>query len=145
MLTWSLLGIMPETNLDDPNEDMHPCVVLALGLLFSLMSMSASWAILFFCVLQALAVVTLGDKYMAQRIDNLEGADEYKRFYLQVFSPMCETKSRTCRWKCVSTWVWSLISFVIFSCKSFFDEIIGNLNVSPFLHHKNISSSDCAS
>ncbi|KAF7147861.1 hypothetical protein RHSIM_Rhsim03G0049500 [Rhododendron simsii] len=36
---------------------------------------------------QALAVVTLGDKYMAQRIDNLEGADEYKRFYLQYSFP----------------------------------------------------------
>ncbi|KAE9465749.1 hypothetical protein C3L33_02352, partial [Rhododendron williamsianum] len=35
----------------------------------------------------ALAVVTLGDKYMAQRIDNLEGADEYKRFYLQYSFP----------------------------------------------------------
>ncbi|KAG5556196.1 hypothetical protein RHGRI_006724 [Rhododendron griersonianum] len=36
---------------------------------------------------KALAVVTLGDKYMAQRIDNLEGADEYKRFYLQYSFP----------------------------------------------------------
>ncbi|GFY98050.1 polyribonucleotide nucleotidyltransferase [Actinidia rufa] len=33
---------------------------------------------------QSLAVVTLGDKQMAQRIDNLEGADEFKRFYLQM-------------------------------------------------------------
>ncbi|XP_010525003.1 PREDICTED: polyribonucleotide nucleotidyltransferase 1, chloroplastic [Tarenaya hassleriana] len=36
---------------------------------------------------QALAVVTLGDKLMAQRIDNLEGSDEYKRFYLQYTFP----------------------------------------------------------
>uniref|UniRef100_A0A803LS91 polyribonucleotide nucleotidyltransferase n=1 Tax=Chenopodium quinoa TaxID=63459 RepID=A0A803LS91_CHEQI len=35
---------------------------------------------------QALAVVTLGDKQMAQRIDSLEGDDESKRFYLQVIS-----------------------------------------------------------
>ncbi|KAG2273169.1 hypothetical protein Bca52824_067724 [Brassica carinata] len=35
----------------------------------------------------ALAVVTLGDKQMAQRIDNLEGSDEYKRFYLQYTFP----------------------------------------------------------
>ncbi|XAR69502.1 Polyribonucleotide nucleotidyltransferase [Bertholletia excelsa] len=39
---------------------------------------------------QSLAVVTLGDKQMAQRIDNLEGADELKRFYLQYsFPPSC--------------------------------------------------------
>lgn len=38
----------------------------------------------YFWCLQSLAVVTLGDKQMAQRIDNLEGADELKRFYLQV-------------------------------------------------------------
>ncbi|KAL0738325.1 hypothetical protein Bca4012_014535 [Brassica carinata] len=31
----------------------------------------------------ALAAVTHGDKQMAQRIDNLEGSDEYKRFYLK--------------------------------------------------------------
>ncbi|KAF5937983.1 hypothetical protein HYC85_025489 [Camellia sinensis] len=38
----------------------------------------------------SLAVVTLGDKQMAQRIDNLEGADEFKRFYLQyTFPPSC--------------------------------------------------------
>lgn len=40
--------------------------------------------VLTFCVLQSLAVITLGDRQMAQRIDNLEGADELKRFYLQV-------------------------------------------------------------
>ncbi|KAK7396125.1 hypothetical protein VNO78_16909 [Psophocarpus tetragonolobus] len=39
---------------------------------------------------QALAVVTLGDKQMAQRIDNLDGVDEFKRFYLQYsFPPSC--------------------------------------------------------
>ncbi|KAE8099760.1 hypothetical protein FH972_017714 [Carpinus fangiana] len=39
---------------------------------------------------QALAVTTLGDRQMAQRIDNLEGADELKRFYLQYsFPPSC--------------------------------------------------------
>lgn len=39
---------------------------------------------------QSLAVVTLGDKQMAQRIDNLEGDDEFKRFYLQYsFPPSC--------------------------------------------------------
>ncbi|KAL9232962.1 hypothetical protein vseg_008014 [Gypsophila vaccaria] len=39
---------------------------------------------------QSLAVVTLGDKQMAQRIDNLEGQDEFKRFYLQYsFPPSC--------------------------------------------------------
>ncbi|PSS01683.1 Polyribonucleotide nucleotidyltransferase [Actinidia chinensis var. chinensis] len=39
---------------------------------------------------QSIAVVTLGDKQMAQRIDNLEGADEFKRFYLQyTFPPSC--------------------------------------------------------
>ncbi|KAL0717728.1 hypothetical protein Bca4012_067050 [Brassica carinata] len=36
---------------------------------------------------QALAVVTLGNNQMAQRIDNLEGSDEYKRFYLQYTFP----------------------------------------------------------
>ncbi|PKI69168.1 hypothetical protein CRG98_010435 [Punica granatum] len=36
---------------------------------------------------QSLAVVTLGDKQMAQRIDNLEGDDEWKRFYLQYSFP----------------------------------------------------------
>lgn len=35
-------------------------------------------------VIQSLAVVTLGDKQMAQRVDNLVGVDEVKRFYLQV-------------------------------------------------------------
>ncbi|KAL2922923.1 Polyribonucleotide nucleotidyltransferase 1 chloroplastic [Bienertia sinuspersici] len=39
---------------------------------------------------QSLAVVTLGDKQMAQRIDNLEGDDESKKFYLQYsFPPSC--------------------------------------------------------
>ncbi|KAL2565123.1 hypothetical protein AAZX31_19G104700 [Glycine max] len=39
---------------------------------------------------QALAVVTLGDKQMAQRIDSLDGVDEFKRFYLQYsFPPSC--------------------------------------------------------
>nr|XP_011457629.1 PREDICTED: probable polyribonucleotide nucleotidyltransferase 1, chloroplastic [Fragaria vesca subsp. vesca] len=39
---------------------------------------------------QSLAVVTLGDKQMAQRIDNLMGVDEWKRFYLQyTFPPSC--------------------------------------------------------
>ncbi|KAK7336303.1 hypothetical protein VNO77_16839 [Canavalia gladiata] len=39
---------------------------------------------------QSLAVVTLGDKQMAQRIDNLDGVDEFKRFYLQYsFPPSC--------------------------------------------------------
>ncbi|RWW00728.1 hypothetical protein GW17_00036284 [Ensete ventricosum] len=32
----------------------------------------------------SLAVVTLGDKQMAQRIDNLVDTEELKRFYLQV-------------------------------------------------------------
>ncbi|KAJ3672119.1 hypothetical protein LUZ60_006840 [Juncus effusus] len=36
---------------------------------------------------QSLAVVTLGDKQMAQRIDNLEDSDEFKRFYLQYSFP----------------------------------------------------------
>lgn len=35
-------------------------------------------------VFQSLAVVTLGDKQMAQRIDNLADTEELKRFYLQV-------------------------------------------------------------
>lgn len=30
-------------------------------------------------------MVTLGDRQMAQKIDTLEGDDEWKRFYLQVF------------------------------------------------------------
>ncbi|CAN6439876.1 unnamed protein product [Victoria cruziana] len=39
---------------------------------------------------QSLAVVTLGDKQMAQRIDNLVDSDELKRFYLQYsFPPSC--------------------------------------------------------
>lgn len=39
---------------------------------------------------QSLAVVTLGDKQMAQRIDNLEDTEELKRFYLQYsFPPSC--------------------------------------------------------
>ncbi|KAJ8423513.1 hypothetical protein Cgig2_030225 [Carnegiea gigantea] len=39
---------------------------------------------------QSLAVVTLGDRQMAQRIDRLEGDDEFKRFYLQyTFPPSC--------------------------------------------------------
>ncbi|KAJ6384086.1 hypothetical protein OIU78_027402 [Salix suchowensis] len=33
---------------------------------------------------QSLAVVTLGDRQMAQRVDNLVDEDEFKRFYLQV-------------------------------------------------------------
>lgn len=39
---------------------------------------------------QSLAVVTLGDRQMAQRIDRLDGDDEFKRFYLQyTFPPSC--------------------------------------------------------
>ncbi|KAL2320519.1 hypothetical protein Fmac_029488 [Flemingia macrophylla] len=39
---------------------------------------------------QSLAVVTLGDKQMAQRMDTLDGVDEFKRFYLQYsFPPSC--------------------------------------------------------
>lgn len=39
---------------------------------------------------QALAVVTLGDKKMAQKIDNLVDEEEFKRFYLQyTFPPSC--------------------------------------------------------
>ncbi|XP_075473641.1 putative polyribonucleotide nucleotidyltransferase 1, chloroplastic isoform X2 [Primulina tabacum] len=39
---------------------------------------------------QSLAVVTLGDKQMAQRLDNLIDEDEFKRFYLQYsFPPSC--------------------------------------------------------
>ncbi|KAL6530652.1 Purine nucleoside phosphorylase [Orobanche minor] len=39
---------------------------------------------------QSLAVVTLGDKQMAQRVDNLVDEDEFKRFYLQYsFPPSC--------------------------------------------------------
>ncbi|CAH9112522.1 unnamed protein product [Cuscuta epithymum] len=39
---------------------------------------------------QSLAVVTLGDRQMAQRIDNIVDEDEYKRFYLQYsFPPSC--------------------------------------------------------
>ncbi|XP_073044225.1 probable polyribonucleotide nucleotidyltransferase 1, chloroplastic [Primulina eburnea] len=39
---------------------------------------------------QSLAVVTLGDKQMAQRLDNLVDEDEFKRFYLQYsFPPSC--------------------------------------------------------
>ncbi|XP_065852535.1 probable polyribonucleotide nucleotidyltransferase 1, chloroplastic [Euphorbia lathyris] len=39
---------------------------------------------------QALAVVTLGDKQMAQRVDNLVEEEEFKRFYLQyTFPPSC--------------------------------------------------------
>ncbi|KAK9123436.1 hypothetical protein Sjap_013038 [Stephania japonica] len=39
---------------------------------------------------QSLAVVTLGDKQMAQRIDNLVDEEEVKRFYLQYsFPPSC--------------------------------------------------------
>ncbi|KAJ7976440.1 putative Polyribonucleotide nucleotidyltransferase [Quillaja saponaria] len=39
---------------------------------------------------QSLAVATLGDKQMAQRIDNLVDLDEWKRFYLQYsFPPSC--------------------------------------------------------
>lgn len=37
-----------------------------------------------FWYLQSLAVVTLGDKQMAQRIDNLVDLEDVKRFYLQV-------------------------------------------------------------
>ncbi|KAI4381595.1 hypothetical protein MLD38_007655 [Melastoma candidum] len=36
---------------------------------------------------QSLAVVTLGDRQMAQRVDNLMGDDELKRFYLQYTFP----------------------------------------------------------
>ncbi|XP_078163193.1 putative polyribonucleotide nucleotidyltransferase 1, chloroplastic [Carex rostrata] len=36
---------------------------------------------------QSLAVATLGDKQMAQRIDNLEASEEVKRFYLQYTFP----------------------------------------------------------
>ncbi|PIA54044.1 hypothetical protein AQUCO_00900549v1 [Aquilegia coerulea] len=39
---------------------------------------------------QSLAVVTLGNKQMAQRVDNLVDVDEFKRFYLQyTFPPSC--------------------------------------------------------
>ncbi|XP_019433123.1 PREDICTED: probable polyribonucleotide nucleotidyltransferase 1, chloroplastic [Lupinus angustifolius] len=39
---------------------------------------------------QSLAVATLGDKQMAQRIDNLIGVDDFKKFYLQYsFPPSC--------------------------------------------------------
>ncbi|KAF1886578.1 hypothetical protein Lal_00045811 [Lupinus albus] len=39
---------------------------------------------------QSLAVATLGDKQMAQRIDNLIGVDDFKKFYLQyTFPPSC--------------------------------------------------------
>ncbi|VFQ91080.1 unnamed protein product [Cuscuta campestris] len=39
---------------------------------------------------QSLAVVTLGDRQMAQRIDNIVDEDEFKRFYLQYsFPPSC--------------------------------------------------------
>ncbi|KAI5659508.1 hypothetical protein M9H77_28301 [Catharanthus roseus] len=39
---------------------------------------------------QSLAVVTLGDKQMAQKIDNLVDEEEFKRFYLQyTFPPSC--------------------------------------------------------
>ncbi|MQM05095.1 hypothetical protein Taro_037902 [Colocasia esculenta] len=39
---------------------------------------------------QSLAVVTLGDKQMAQRIDNLVDTEEHKKFYLQYsFPPSC--------------------------------------------------------
>lgn len=39
---------------------------------------------------QSLAVVTLGDKQMAQRVDNLVDEEEFKRFYLQYsFPPSC--------------------------------------------------------
>ncbi|KAI3721878.1 hypothetical protein L2E82_32897 [Cichorium intybus] len=39
---------------------------------------------------QSLAVVTLGDRQMAQRIDNLAGVEDVKRFYLQYsFPPSC--------------------------------------------------------
>lgn len=39
---------------------------------------------------QSLAVVTLGDKQMAQRIDTLDGVADFKRFYLQYsFPPSC--------------------------------------------------------
>ncbi|KAF9670294.1 hypothetical protein SADUNF_Sadunf13G0053500 [Salix dunnii] len=36
---------------------------------------------------QSLAVVTLGDRQMAQRVDNLVDEDEFKRFYLQYTFP----------------------------------------------------------
>lgn len=36
---------------------------------------------------QSLAVVTLGDKQMAQRVDNIMDIDEFKRFYLQYSFP----------------------------------------------------------
>ncbi|KAK2362469.1 Purine nucleoside phosphorylase [Trifolium repens] len=39
---------------------------------------------------QSLAVATLGDNKMAQRVDNLIGVDDYKKFYLQYsFPPSC--------------------------------------------------------
>ncbi|KAJ9540473.1 hypothetical protein OSB04_026979 [Centaurea solstitialis] len=41
-------------------------------------------------LVSSLAVVTLGDKQMAQRIDNLAGVEDVKRFYLQYsFPPSC--------------------------------------------------------
>lgn len=42
-----------------------------------------------FLTSQSLAVATLGDKQMAQRIDNLVDEEEFKRFYLQVNFPEC--------------------------------------------------------
>ncbi|XWS58573.1 hypothetical protein CRYUN_Cryun08bG0045800 [Craigia yunnanensis] len=39
---------------------------------------------------QSLAVVTLGDKQMAQKVDNIANVEEFKRFYLQYsFPPSC--------------------------------------------------------
>ena len=53
---------------------MNGCTIPEYGLTCHILS-----------VWQSLAVVTLGDKQMAQRVDNLIGVDEFKRFYLQVF------------------------------------------------------------
>lgn len=62
-----------------------------IGRLLKFPSYVINMSFSFSSILQSLAVVTLGDKQMAQRIDNLVGVDEWKRFYLQVsLSPsMC--------------------------------------------------------
>jgi len=49
--------------------------------------------VLYYFDLQSLAVVTLGDRQMAQRIDNLVDTEELKRFYFQVGLIMSQYES----------------------------------------------------
>ncbi|KAL6988627.1 Purine nucleoside phosphorylase [Sarracenia purpurea var. burkii] len=72
------------------SDGRNPCEIRSINSRCGLLPRAHGSALFTRGETQSLAVVTLGDKQMAQRIDNLEGADEFKRFYLQYsFPPSC--------------------------------------------------------